>query len=200
MNVMVCVLAAHAVLRGCSHFGRNVCRVDVRSRSYGDAGLRQQLLHPAVAHRIEQVHRSADVRAADPDLRNRGAPVRALSTARIRCPCRRCWNATESMSTLLKAMPRRANSLRTAQQNSHHSSANITTRAWSVDGSRRRTRLGARSSTAGDAARRRRGGRGGRRRRARHARRSDSPGVERDSASSASFMSTPMPSNSGVDR
>src|SRR6185503_10875164 len=37
------------------------------------------------------------------------------------------WYSTESTSTLRYAMPSLVNSLRTDQQNSHHSSANITT-------------------------------------------------------------------------
>ena len=55
------------------------------------------------------------------------APVRAASTARILPPRSPAWYATESRSTLRYAMPSRANSLRTDQQNSHHSSANSTT-------------------------------------------------------------------------
>jgi hypothetical protein len=38
-----------------------------------------------------------------------------------------CWNEAASRSTLLKVMPKRVKSLRVAPQNSHHSSANMTT-------------------------------------------------------------------------
>ena len=99
-----------------------------------DAALLNQLAHRAAAPRVEEVRAAADVLAADEDLRDRlrararrehGADLAAAVAG---------WYATESRSTLRYAMPSRANSLRTDQQNSHHSSANSTTgsRAMSV--------------------------------------------------------------------
>src|SRR5262249_42336781 len=54
-------------------------------------------------------------------------PVRAATAARIFPPRSSFWFSTESMSMDRYAMPPFLNSLRTDQQNSHHSNANITT-------------------------------------------------------------------------
>jgi hypothetical protein len=83
-------------------------------------------LHLATAHRIEQlVH--PPMRCPPMKICGIVGANLARSTARTFTPISSCWNATESRSTLSYSIPRRANNLRTAQQNSHHSSANSTT-------------------------------------------------------------------------
>jgi hypothetical protein len=199
-----------AALRGCSHFGRKLGRVDPGVPVVRDAGAVEQALHPAVAHRLEHVGRAADVRAGDPDLRNRrragarlqhGAEPRAhvalLQRDRVDVDAR-------------EGDAERARSLRTAQQNSHHSSANITT---ALAGDRGVDATAASASRGVAAAQRRARASRARRHgagpapaqrpcdRQRRGRRIEAlPGVERDSASSSSFMSTPIASNSGVER
>jgi hypothetical protein len=110
--------------RICIHI---VCPLEVYS-----AVLQQRSQSPIV-ERIEQLGTSADMTIADEDLRDGWRLGADLEQLRIWPPQLPLWYSAESRSTERQGMSNDLNSLRTDQQNSHHSRANITTGCLGFD-------------------------------------------------------------------